>query len=104
MHQQQILKLILATSVNGTAGATAAAGTGYTLDGIGFQITRYDMPRSYTDDVTSVLEGGAVFKLYYPNYSTFLGSAQSLPKPSMALLSLLSLLTVLINILEFASP
>ena len=28
----------------------------------------------------TVLEGGAVFQLYYPNYSTFLGTAQTLPK------------------------
>ena len=30
--------------------------------------------------VASVLEGGAVFKLYYPNYSTFLGTQHALPK------------------------
>ena len=70
----------LSTTANTTAAALAANGTGYTLDNIGFQITRYDMPRSYTDAVASVLEGGAIFKLYYPNYSTFLGSAQTLPK------------------------
>ena len=64
----------LSTTVYATAGATAANGTGYTLDNIGFQITRYDMPRSYTDAVASVLEGGAIFKLYYPNFSTFLGT------------------------------
>ena len=38
------------------------------------------MPQSYYQAVGSVLEGGAIFKLYYPNCSTFLGSAQSLPK------------------------
>ena len=62
----------LSTTVGGTAAALAATGTGYTLDSIGFQITRYDMPQSYFDAVASVLQGGAVFKLYYPNYSTFL--------------------------------
>ena len=58
----------------------AAQGTGYTLSDIGFQITRYDMPSTYYSAVASVLEGGAVFKLYYPNYSTFLGIGHSLPK------------------------
>ena len=38
------------------------------------------MPQSYYQAVASVLEGGAVFKFYYPNYSTFLGNAQALPK------------------------
>jgi hypothetical protein len=38
------------------------------------------MPSTYYSAVASVLEGGAIFKLYYPNYSTFLGIAQSLPK------------------------
>ena len=52
-------------------GLTAAEGTGYTLSDIGFQITRYDLPRSYYDAVASVLESGAVFKLYYPNYAVF---------------------------------
>jgi len=70
----------LSTTVGGTAAALAATGTGYTLDSIGFQITRYDMPQSYFDAVASVLQGGAVFKLYYPNYSTFLGQGVSLPR------------------------
>ena len=61
-------------------GLTAAEGTGYTLSDIGFQITRYDLPRSYYDAVASVLESGAVFKLYYPNYAVFTSNAQSLPK------------------------
>jgi hypothetical protein len=55
-------------------------GTGYTLSDISFQITRYDMISSYFDPVASVLQSGAVFKLYYPNYSTFLGQSQGLPK------------------------
>ena len=42
----------LSTTASTTAAATAAQGTGYTLDNIGFQITRYDMPRSYTDAVS----------------------------------------------------
>ena len=61
----------VATPANNTTGAVAAQGTGYTLSDIGFQITRYDMPSTYYSAVASVLEGGAVFKLYYPNYSTF---------------------------------
>jgi hypothetical protein len=48
-----------------TAGASVALnpaqGTGYTLSDIGFQITRYDMPRTYFDAVASVLQSGAVF-------------------------------------------
>jgi hypothetical protein len=62
------------------AALTAAEGTGYTLSDIGFQITRYDLPQSYYQAVASVLESGAVFKLYYPNYSVFTSNAQSLPK------------------------
>ncbi len=57
------------TAASATAAAVAANGTGYTLDNIGFQITRYDMPQSYF-----------VILIYYPNYSTFLGQGQSLPK------------------------
>ena len=38
------------------------------------------MPQSYYQAVASVLEGGAVFKLNYLNYSTFLGTAHALPK------------------------
>jgi hypothetical protein len=38
------------------------------------------MPRTYFDAVASVLQSGAVFKLHFPNYSTFLGLAQGLPK------------------------
>ena len=65
----------LATTVGTAAASVAGSGTGYTLTNIGFQVTRYDMPKSYFDAVASVLESGAVFKLYYPNYSTFLGQA-----------------------------
>ncbi|MFN9942400.1 MAG: hypothetical protein ACK56I_23310, partial [bacterium] len=61
-------------------GSVSQEGTGYQLDSIGFQITRYDMPSTYYSAVASVLEGGAIFKLYYPNYSTFLGIQQPLPK------------------------
>ena len=70
----------LATTVGTAAGTTASQGTGYTLSNIGFQIVRYDMSRSYYDAVAGVLESGAVFKLYYPNYSSFMSTAQSLPK------------------------
>jgi len=73
-------ELNLSIAQTSTVAALAAQGTGYTLDNIGFQITRYDMPSTYYSAVASVLEGGAIFKLYYPNYSTFLGINQSLPK------------------------
>ena len=39
----------LGTTAGGTIAALPATGTGYTLDTIGFQITRYDMPQSYYD-------------------------------------------------------
>ena len=70
----------LSTTAASAAAAVAASGTGYTWDNIGFQITRYDMPQSYYQAVASVLEGEAVFYLYYPNYSKFLGAAHALPK------------------------
>jgi hypothetical protein len=70
----------IATLVGATAAATAAQGTGYTISNIGFQIVRYDMPQSYYQAVAGVLEAGSVFKLYYPNYSSFMSTAQALPK------------------------
>ena len=69
-----------ATAVGTTAASTPSQGTGYTLSDIGFQIVRYDMPQSYYQAVAGVLESGAVFKLYYPNYSSFMSTAQALPK------------------------
>ena len=68
------------TAAGTTPANTPSQGTGYTISSIGFQITRYDMPQSYYQAVAGVLESGAVFKLYYLNYSTFMGTAQSLPK------------------------
>ncbi len=73
-------KINLSTTAGAAVAAVPAVGTGYILEDIGFQITRYDMPRTYTDAVASVLQSGAVFKLYYPNYSTFIGQSQGLPK------------------------
>ena len=70
----------IATTAGTAAAATASQGTGYSLSNIGFQIVRYDMPQSYYQAVAGVLESGAVFKLYYPNYSVFMGTAQGLPK------------------------
>jgi len=70
----------LSTTLGTAAALAPALGTGYILEDIGFQITRYDMPRTYFDAVASVLQSGAVFKLYYPNYATFMGQAQGLPK------------------------
>ena len=70
----------IAFTAGSSAASTASQGTGYTLTNIGFQITRYDMPASYYQAVASVLEAGAVFKLYYPNYSVFMGVPQALPK------------------------
>ena len=67
-------------SGNSAVALVAATGTGYTLSNIGFQITRYDIAPSYYQAVASVLESGSVFKLYYPNYLTFSGTQQSLPK------------------------
>ena len=74
----------ISTTLGTAAAATAAQGTGYTLSNIGFQIVRYDMPQSYYQAVAGVLESGAVFKLYYPNYSSFMSTAQSLPKGQLA--------------------
>ncbi len=63
--------------MSATAVAVAANGTGYVLSDIGFQITRYDIPQTYFDAVASVLQSGAILKLFCPNYSTFLaGTAQ----------------------------
>ena len=70
----------ITTAVGETAALKASQGTGYNLSNIGFQITRYDMPQSYYQAVAGVLESGAVFKLYYPNYSVFMGNNQALPK------------------------
>ena len=70
----------LSTAVGTTAALNPSQGTGYTLSNIGFQIVRYDMPQSYYQAVAGVLESGAVFKLYYPNYSSFMSTNQSLPK------------------------
>ena len=70
----------ITTTVGSSASLTASQGTGYTLSSIGFQIVRYDMPQSYYQAVAGVLESGAVFKLYYPNYYSFMSTAQSLPK------------------------
>jgi hypothetical protein len=70
----------IATAVGTAAGPTASQGTGYTLSNIGFQIVRYDMPQSYSQAVAGVLEAGSEFKLYYPNYSSFMSTAQRLPK------------------------
>ena len=74
----------IATTAGTAAASTASQGTGYSLSNIGFQITRYDMPSSYYQAVASVLESGSVFKLYYPNYSSFLSTSQSLPKGGTA--------------------
>jgi hypothetical protein len=68
------------TASTATAAAVASQGNGYKLEDVSFQITRYDMVQSYFDAVASVLQSGAVFKLYYPNYSIFMGGQQSLPK------------------------
>jgi len=70
----------IATAVGEAAASKASQGTGYKLENIGFQIVRYDMPQSYYQAVAGVLEAGSVFKLYYPNYSTFMSTEQKLPK------------------------
>jgi tRNA A58 N-methylase Trm61 len=70
----------IATAVGSTAASTPSQGTGYTLSEVGIQILRYDMPPSYIQAVAGVLESGAVFKLYYPNYSSFMSTNQALPK------------------------
>ena len=70
----------IATAVGETPALKSSQGTGYSLSNISFQIVRYDMPQSYYQAVAGVLESGAVFKLYYPNYSVFMGTAQGLPK------------------------
>ena len=61
----------VATTGGAGAGAVAVEGTSYTLSNISFSITRYDMPSSYYDAVRSVLQSGATYKFYYPNYSCF---------------------------------
>jgi hypothetical protein len=73
-------ELNLSTSAGGAPLALASQGTGYNISNIGFQITRYDMPDSYNQAVASVLQSGAVFKLFYPNYSVFYGNSVTMPR------------------------
>jgi hypothetical protein len=61
MYLLQIQKLIyLATTAGGSLAVNPTQGTGYTLDSIGFQITRYDMSSTYFDGFASALQSGAV--------------------------------------------
>jgi hypothetical protein len=69
----------LSTTAGGAALALASQGTGSSISNIGFQITRYDMPRSYDEAVGSLLQSGAVFRLFNPNYSVFYGNSVTLP-------------------------
>ena len=55
----------IATTEGSAAALNASQGTGYTLSNIGFQIVRYDMPKSYYQAVAGVLEAGSVF-IYCP--------------------------------------
>jgi hypothetical protein len=70
----------IAITVGAAAALNASQGTGYTLSNIGFQIVQYDMPQSNYQAVAGVLEARSVFKLYYPNYSSFMSTAQALQK------------------------
>jgi len=56
------------------ADVTVAQGNSYHLSDVSFSIVRYDMPQEYYDSITNVLESGASYKLYFPNYSVFTGS------------------------------
>jgi hypothetical protein len=68
---------VATTGGSGTTGLVSSEGTSYSLSNIAFSITRYDMPSSYYDAVRSVLQSGATYKFYYPNYSCFQGIAAS---------------------------
>ncbi len=67
----------ISTGAETTPASNPSQGTGFTLSDIGFQIVRYDMPQSYCQAVAGVLESGAVFNLYYPNYSSFMSTSLS---------------------------
>ena len=56
-----------------TSAATAAENAGYSLSEISFSIVRYDMPASFYEAMRNVLSSGAVYRLYYDNYSIFSG-------------------------------
>ena len=53
--------------------AVSAESPGYSLSNIGFSIIRYDMPAPFYEAMRNVLTSGAVYRLYYPNYSIFQG-------------------------------
>lgn len=64
------------TSETGYLGNAIAAGAalaaedpGYTLKNVKFSIVRYDLPQEFYMAQASKLGGGAVFKLWFPNYS-----------------------------------
>ena len=70
-------------------GATAAQGNSYHLGDVKFSMVRYDMPAEYYDSVRNVLDSGAAYKLYYPNYSVFTGApVNSLSKNTTVRMSL----------------
>jgi hypothetical protein len=68
---------VATTGGSGTTAIVAAEGTSYTLSNISFSVTKYDMPGTYYSAVASVLQSGATYKLFYPNYSCFQGIASS---------------------------
>ena len=60
---------IATTSAAVSATAVAAETANYTLSGVKFTIVRYDLPSEFYQLEASKLASGAVFKIWFPNYS-----------------------------------
>ena len=58
-----------AVAVVASGLAFAPENPGYTLKNVKFSIVRYDMPQEFYMAQSAKLGGGAVFKLWFPNYS-----------------------------------
>ena len=54
--------------------AVPAEGTSYKLSDISFSVVRYDLPKTVTDAMTAVLASNAVYKYWFPSYTSFTGA------------------------------
>jgi hypothetical protein len=65
----------MANDTAAVAGAIPPEPINYTLSDLEFRIVRYLMPSEFYDAEYNALKSGAIYKLWFPNYSVYTGNS-----------------------------
>ena len=75
LYRDEVNRTNIGADTAAVAGAIPPEPINYTLSDLEFRIVRYLMPSEFYDAEYNALKSGAIYKLWFPNYSVYTGNS-----------------------------